>query len=113
MTGQSPNHALYTTPSNPTAEDTTTSLETILRNPQIAERSVTGQALREARDRLLYPINPDPSGELAASWAAAEAQWAAREEEALQVQRRLRWAQQHKMLSELRAVGVAFDDGRL
>lgn len=113
MTGQSSKPVRYTTPSNPTAEGTTTSLETILRNPQIAERSATGRALREARDRLLYPINPDPSGEHAASWAAAEAQWAAHEEEALQVQRRLRWARQHKLLSELRALNVAIDDGRL
>jgi hypothetical protein len=29
------------------------------------------------------------------------------------VQRRLRWAEQHKLLSELRAANVAFDDARL
>jgi hypothetical protein len=107
MTGEFPDPVRYTT-----ASSTAANLSTILRNPQIAERSATGRALREARDRLLCPINPDPSGGNAASWAAAEAQWAAQEEEALQVQRRRQWARQYKLLSELRALNVAIDDGR-
>jgi hypothetical protein len=116
MTGESPNHVHYTVNYDGTTEaakQNAATLETIRGNPQIAERSPKGEALRMTRDRVLYPINPDPSGERAKLRAAAEVQWAAQKEEALQVQRRLRWAEQHRLLSKLRDAGVAFDDGRL
>jgi hypothetical protein len=116
MAGETPNHVHYTINYDGTtqaAKENAATLETILRNPQIAERSPTGQALQTARYRVLYPINPDPSGERAKLWAAAEAQWASQKEEMLQVQRQLRWAEQHRLLRKLCDVDFVVDDGRL